>query len=130
MPIELPMENLSPVKDIEQLQRNSIQESSSIINEMTKDDYVKILELLKTPTFYELMTKLPAKKAIIIALRLGYIDNKYFSIESIATFLGIEKEEVRQTTIEILNFHKQNLNNIIDNATSYLCEEEYNRKLK
>lgn len=99
-------------------------------DKMQKEDYLKILELLKTPTLYELMTNLSPKQAIIIALRLGYVDNKYFSSESIATFLGIEVEEVRQTTTEILNLHKQNLNNMIDTATSYLNEESYTLKLK
>ena len=108
----------------------SIQEPLKDNNVMKKDDYIRILELLKTPTFYELMTKLPIKKAIIIALRLVYVDNKYFSTESIAEFLGIEPEEVRQTTTEILNLHKQNLNNMIDTATTYLFEEGYSRKLE
>ena len=97
---------------------------------MKQDEYIKILELLKTPTFYELMQQLPAKKAIIIALRLGYIDGRYFSTEAIATFLGIEQQEVRETTTEILNLHKQNINNIIDNATAYLNESTYTLKLK
>lgn len=106
------------------------EQSSNDINQMNKDDYIKILELLKTPTFYELMTQLPAKKAIIIALRLGYVDNKYYSTEAISSFLEIDSSEVIETTTEILNLHKQNLNNMIDTATSYLNQNTYSRKLE
>lgn len=97
--------------------------------EFEKDDYFKILELIKTPTFGELMTKLNPKAAVIIALRLGYVDEKYFSTESIATFLGIEPEEVRETTKEILTIYKESLNSFIDQAILSLNDNEISRKL-
>jgi len=86
---------------------------------ITKEEYIRILGLLKTPSFKELMTELNPKSAIIIALRLGYVDGKYFSSESIANFLGIEESEVRETTIEILNLYKNSLNGFIDTAVAY-----------
>lgn len=88
-------------------------------DKMDKDDYIKILELLKTPTFSELMNNLPPKKAFIIALRLGYIDNKYFSTEAIANFLEISEEEVRETTKEILNIYRNSINDLIDTAINH-----------
>lgn len=72
---------------------------------------------------------MPPKKAIIIALRLGYIDEKYFSTESKATFLEIKQYEVREITTEILNLHKENLNNIIDAATIHLTKSNNVQKL-
>ena len=75
------------------------------------------------------MTELNPKAAVIIALRLGYVDGKYFSSESIATFLGIETQEVIETTTEILNLYKKNLNSFIDKAISYTEYKGTTRKL-
>jgi len=77
------------------------------------------LELIKTPTFKELMSNLDTKAAVIISLRLGYVDNKYFSSEAIANFLGIEETEVIETTKQILNIYKNHLNDFLDKAISY-----------
>ena len=84
-----------------------------------KEDYIEMLRLLKTPTFNDLMSVLTPKEAIIIALKLGYIDGKYFSTESIANFLGMKDCEVRDITKKILKVYKEkiaNLNNYIDTA--------------
>lgn len=92
-------------------------------NEFSKDDYVKILELLKTPTFSEIMQFLPPKEAVVIALRLGYVDDKYFTSKSIADFLGIEEIDVMEITKKVLLVYKENINNIIDNAIDIATEE-------
>jgi len=104
-------------------------EGSNATYELTKEEYIKILELIKTPTFGDLMTNLTPKAAVIISLRLGYIDNKYFSSESIATFLGIDESEVRETTKEILNLYKNQVNNFIDKAISYTDNTNQVKKL-
>lgn len=104
-------------------------EKPKIQDHISKEDYLKILEIIKTPTFYELMSNLNPKTAIIIALRLGYIDNKYFSSESIAAFLGIEELEVVETTTEILKLYKEQLGLLIDKAI-YYGESDYARRLK
>ena len=83
---------------------------------MTKDDCLKILELLRTPTFNQKMSVLSVKESVIISLKLGYIDGKYFSTESIAEFLGIEPQEVIDTTKKVLLLYKENINQFIDNA--------------
>lgn len=97
-------------------------------DKIQKEDYIRILELIKTPTFKELMLNLDTKTAIIIALRLGYVEDKYFTTESIAEFLGIETSEVREKTIEILNLYKNKLNETIDTAITSL-KEPNTRKL-
>ena len=98
-------------------------------SELTKEEYIKILELIKTPTFMEIMTQLNPKSAVIIALRFGYIDGKYFSTESIAKFLDIEESEVRMITQEILVLYKNTINNFVDKAVSYVESENQIRKL-
>ncbi|MBR1413853.1 MAG: sigma-70 family RNA polymerase sigma factor [Bacilli bacterium] len=81
-----------------------------------KSDLNKILELLRTPTFGELMTSLSAKDAVIISLKLGYVDGKYFSTEDIANFLQISNEEVIETTKNVLLAYKNSFNEFLDNA--------------
>lgn len=83
---------------------------------MNKDDYIKILELLRTPSFEQLMSILSPKEAIIISLKLGYVDGKYFSTEAISNFLGIEKEEIIEITKKILLVYKEQINSFIDTA--------------
>lgn len=97
--------------------------------EMTKTDYIRILELLKTVEFEQLMQTLGPEKATIIALRLGYVKGKYYSVEAIANFLDIEQSEVIEITEEILNMYKSRLNNIIDTAITHLQTEGPIRKL-
>ncbi|MGN1358091.1 MAG: RNA polymerase sigma factor RpoD/SigA [Bacilli bacterium] len=89
-------------------------ESETKNNDITKDNCLKILELLRTPTFSQMMNHLTIKEAMIISLKLGYIDGKYFSTESIAKFLEISEEEVRETTKKILLLYKDNVNNFLD----------------
>lgn len=90
-------------------------EEDTLNSDMTKNDCIKMLELLRTQTFIQMLSVLSVKEAVIIVLKLGYIDGKYFSTKSIADFLGIEESEVIETTKKILLLYKENINNIIDN---------------
>ena len=85
-------------------------------SEIEKDDYLKILELMRTPSFGEMLKTLTPKEAVIICLRLGYVDEKYFTTESIAGFLGIETSEVIEATRKVLSVYKENINQFIDKA--------------
>ena len=89
-------------------------ESDGTSNFLTKIDCLKMLELLRTPTFIKMMGVLTVKESIIISLKLGYVDGKYFSTESIAKFLGIEEIEVIETTKKVLLLYKENINNFLD----------------
>lgn len=84
--------------------------------------YIKILETMKTLNFGEMLNVLSPKEAIIICLRLGYVDGKYFTTESIAGFLGVEEEEVREITKKILLVYKENINNFIDQAINIVTD--------
>ena len=84
-----------------------VAKSDEVSNDITKDDCMKMLELLRTPTFTEMMSILTAKESIIISLKLGYVDGKYFSTESIAQFLGIEETEVIEATKKVLLLYKE-----------------------
>lgn len=112
-------QTIIPTKDTKQ--RQPINADSN--NTMVKEDYNKILELLRTPSFTELMSVLSPKEAVIISLKLGYIDGKFFSTESIANFLGIEELEVIETTKKVLLAYKENINQFIDTAIQIATEQ-------
>ncbi len=104
-------------------QEQSMESTPSNNGEMTKEDCIKILELLRTPSFAQMMSTLSVKEAVIISLKLGYMDGKYFSTESISEFLGIEPSEVIETTKKVLSVYKENINNFLDNAIAVATDE-------
>ena len=89
---------------------------------------MKILELLRTPSFGEMLSTLSVKEAIIISLKLGYVDGKYFSTESIANFLAIEENEVIETTKKVLLLYKDNINQFIDTAIDVVTDKKGHEK--
>lgn len=90
---------------------------------LQKHDIFKILELLKTASFEDMLKVLSVKESVIISLRLGYIDGKYFTCESIANFLGISTLEVIETTKKIMDLYRENIIAIIDGASTYLVDD-------
>ena len=111
-------------KDEEIVQLSS---SSSIVKEskinlsnegikMEKEDYLNVLKLMGSPKFDEILKLFTPKEAIIVCLKLGYVDGKYFTTEAIANFLGIELDEVREITKRALLIYKENINQMLDEA--------------
>ena len=108
----------------------SVVKADEASNDMAKHDCVKMLELLRTPTFTQMMSVLTAKESIIISLKLGYVDGKYFSTESIAQFLGIEETEVIETTKKVLLLYKENINSFLDSIIEVATDQvEHGRVL-
>lgn len=105
-----------------------VAKSDEVSNDITKDDCLKMLELLRTPTFTEMMSILTAKESIIISLKLGYVDEKYFSTESIAQFLGIEEKEVIEATKKVLLLYKENINSFLDNIIKVVTDPTEHEK--
>ena len=125
-PIEAPINNHEEIPSEvqkEELDDETIEISANSNKEMTKEDYIKILELLKTPSFAQMLSTLSVKEAVIISLKLGYIDGKYFSTKSISEFLGIEASEVIDVTKKILLVYKENLNTFLDKAIAIATDE-------
>ncbi len=80
----------------------------------TKENYAGMLEVLKSTSFADFMNTLSPKEAVVLSLRLGYVDGKYFNKKSIADFLGIEEREVESITAKALLMYKDKFNNILD----------------
>ena len=100
---------------------NSLESSPK--NNISKDDYLKLLELLRTSFFSQMINVLSVKESVIISLKLGYIDGKYFTTESIAKFLEIEQDEVRETIEKVLLLYKENINQFFDNVIKIVSDE-------
>lgn len=98
----------------EQLEKVANAEEEETI--VTKNDALRILELLRKPTFGEMLNTLNVKEAIVISLKLGYVDGKCFSTESIAEFLDMEKEEVVETTKKALILYRELANKLLDDV--------------
>lgn len=90
----------------------------------TKEKNESTLEQLRIPTFNQMISTLTVKEAVIISLKLGYVDNKYFKIEEIAQFLGIEKQEVIDTTKKALLRYKENINQLIDHTVEIVTDQK------
>ena len=88
--------------------------------------------MVKTSRFEELLKTLPMKEAIIIGLKFGYIDNKYFSSKAIAEFLQIEISEVREIIKKVLIAYKEEMNKIMDETINNIVtnDSEENIKIK
>ncbi len=108
-----------PPKNDETVNKNVVPVKTEIIKESItteKEEAKKILELLRSPSYNELTNNFSPKEAIIIGLKLGYIDGKCFSTESIAKFIGVSEEEVIETTKNILLLYKERIVGFIDSA--------------
>lgn len=121
---------LSPMTSVSKKAKEAVEVELAPVNDtgdssdITKSDCLKMLELLRTPTFTQMINVLTVKESIIISLKLGYVDGKYFSTKSIANFLGIEESEVIETTKKILLLYKENINNILDNIIELATKME------
>lgn len=113
-----------------QKSKNSKTIAHQTTSEIKKDDCWKILELMRTPSFGEMLKSLTSKEAVIICLKLGYVDGKYFTTESIADFLEIETSEVLEITKKVLLVYKENINQFIDKAVEVATESSLVLKKK
>ena len=92
--------------------------------EISKEDYVKILKTVKTPLFNKMVGVLNPKEAMIVSLKLGFVDDKYFSTEAISNFLGIEDDEVREITSRVLKDYKKQVVSRIDRAIDFATDKD------
>ena len=102
-------------------------ESKDIVNqtdkEITKDDYLKIKELINSPLFANINSNLNAKEAVVISLKLGFVNGVSYSTDKVAKLLNISNEEVRDITRKILLSYKENMNALIDELIKATTDE-------
>lgn len=117
-------------KEYKEKAKNTTEEKTQTLNPntndkktLTIDDYIKLLTLLKTQTFSQMIGTLSIKDAIIISLKLGFVDGKCYSTEAIAKFLETTESEVREITSKVMLFYKDNINSFIDNAINTISDK-------
>ena len=91
-------------------------------NDIIKNEYIKVLEIFDTPEFMAITREKPLIECLIVSLKLGYIDGKYFSDEAIASFLGIRADEVKTIFQECLVEYKECLNKMIEQVINNDCD--------
>lgn len=120
---EKKIETPSNAKNI-QIKNNLVETNEEHTSKITKDDYINMIKLFKTSNFKQMMSNLGSKESIIISLRMGYIDGKYFSVDAIAEFLDIERDEVSKIIKEVLLNYKESVIKSIDHAIEVASDEQ------
>ena len=120
---EKKIESTSIVENV-QTKNNLVETNEEQTSEITKDDYINMIKLFKTSNFKQMMSNLGSKESIIISLRMGYIDGKYFSVDAIAEFLDIERDEVSKIIKEVLLNYKESVIKSIDYAIEVVSDEQ------
>lgn len=125
----LPKEAVINSEVVQSLQVDTVEKEPIIEEEnpkitITKNEGIKVLDLLREPNFKQILSTLSVKEAVIISLKLGYIDGKCFSTESIATFLGIEELEVIEATKKVLQIYKENISKLVDNNIEITTDDK------
>ena len=115
-------ETLSNKLDKQSIELQEKNEHEEII--IKKEDVAKLLSMITNSSYESLTRNLSPKDAIIVGLKLGYIDGKYFSTKSIANFLNISEEEVRKSVKNALEFYKENMLNNIDDLTDTASDKQ------
>ena len=97
---------------------------------ITKEDYLKMLELLRSPKFSKMLNKYSAKERMIISLKLGYIDGKCFSTEAISKFLEIPEKEIISLTHKVLLEYQEMINSIFQGTIKMVTEKQEEKVFK
>lgn len=91
-----------------------VKPSTEEVEELTKEDYQKVLELIKNKDFAYIIYGFKQKEIMMIILLLGYINSKSYSISTIAKFLEISESETISAGKSALEKFKQRINQIME----------------
>lgn len=91
-----------------------VKPSTEEVEELTKEDYQKVLELIKNKDFAYIIHGFESKEIMMIILLLGYINSKSYSISTIAKFLEISESEAIIAGKSALEKFKQRINQIME----------------
>lgn len=71
---------------------------------------------IKDAGYDEVFSKLSELERIVIMLKMGFINNREYSNEEVATFLNIDEKEIISILIKYLNLYKEDVVANIDNT--------------
>ena len=87
---------------------------------IAKDDYYQLMDFIKT---FGLING-SNKEMVVISLKVGFVNDNYYSNEAIANFLGINEEEVISIVKEGLILYKNKINNLLNTFGDILLEDK------
>lgn len=120
-----PKINAKPIVEL-----NDTEPEETTEEPITKEDYLKMLELLRSPKFSKMLNKYSAKEKMIISLKLGYIDGKCFSTEAISKFLEIPEKEIISLTHKVLLEYQKMINSIFQGTIKMVTEKQEEKVFK
>ena len=114
--IDLPQEKTEAAKLIERIKEvgKGIKDDGEY-HEITKEDCNIMIEQIKSTRFDKLIEKVSLTEALIITLRLGYFEGKYFSVQTDAKLLNISEKEVRMATQKAMLWFSDDLSTQYNN---------------
>ena len=119
------------LKTIQPIVEFNLEEKEEQVEEpITKEDYLKMLELLRSPKFSKMLNKYSAKEKMIISLKLGYIDGKCFSTNAISEFLDIPEQEIISLTHKVLLEYQKIINSIFEGTIKMVTEKQEEKVFK
>ena len=120
-----PKINAKPIAEL-----NDTEKEETTEEPITKEDYLKMLELLRSPKFSKMLNRYSAKEKMIIALKLGYIDGKCFSTKAISKFLEIPEKEIISLTHKVLLEYQKMINSIFQGTIKMVTEKQEEKVFK
>ena len=124
-PIDIKETNQDEIKQTVSKEIPQIIKAEKTNETFDKNDYIKLLEFIKSPSYQDIIKVLTPKQAIIFMLKAGYIDKKYFNSKKIAEFLEIPEEEVEQEFAISLKIYQKNINEILDKMIEMMQQYKY-----
>ena len=108
-------------------------ETRSFLKDSFKDDEIdsefdKLFNVLRLPRFSDVLNNFNAKETIVILLKLGYVDGRYYSNDVISKFLDISNDEIIEVTKKALSLYKVSLIQLVDDVVISASEDA--KKLK
>lgn len=97
-------------------------------NDILLKEEMDSLEFFKTQILEEIKMSLSEKEQVIVALKFGYIDGKYYRNESISKFLEIDESEIEEIIKKVLFLYRENFINHIDQSIEVVTKKPFVRK--
>ena len=80
------------------------------------NNIIETIEELKNTSFGDLLKTMSVKEAVIVSLKFGFVNDQYYSNESIKSFLNVEDKDIREATMKMLIAYKEKVLSLVDTA--------------
>ncbi len=99
---------------------------------VTADDYARIIEFIDSHDLRSMFNSLDPKQAIILCLKLGYINNKAYSVKEIAIIMDAKELDIIKSIRYSATLYKDRFDSVIniDSTLNELKKEEMKLKKK